>query len=275
MNELVNYYKTIEIMKSFIDNNKQENKKNTRDLEILELITNFHIFELEPKIKEALLRTKNNINEHRNLPFPKVFLDCELELDGFFIYGLLLYDMDLIKKDDLELSNYPLDHDIILSGYAFNSNDIRNETQASLAHVFFALRTADKFESKSISEKSRIKLREFVVNFIDFINNPEVELVTTRRTDEQNKKRVMRGKIPIPSAVSIKLNGILKQYLNQFVTGQQHKGFSHRFWIRGHFRNLKSQRYKESKGKKIWILPYIKGQGFLIKKKYDIQGDVK
>lgn len=36
----------------------------------------------------------------------------------------------------------------------------------------------------------------------------------------------------------------------------------------GHWVNFISERYKQMKGKKIWILPYIKGKGKLIKKEY-------
>ena len=43
-----------------------------------------------------------------------------------------------------------------------------------------------------------------------------------------------------------------------------------RFWVRGHWMNFQSIRYKNKRGQKTWVLPYIKGKGELIKKDYYI-----
>ena len=44
--------------------------------------------------------------------------------------------------------------------------------------------------------------------------------------------------------------------------------FNYSFWVRGHFRQLKSDRY--SKKKRIFIAPYIKGEGVLVDKLYSL-----
>jgi hypothetical protein len=44
--------------------------------------------------------------------------------------------------------------------------------------------------------------------------------------------------------------------------------YSHAFWVRGHWRTLTAERYKEARGKRMWILPYVKGSGLLIEKTY-------
>lgn len=272
MNDLINFYKTIQLMNDFKVQNEFENKKGVAEIELRQLLTNFHIFEIEPNIKKALLLTKNNIMEKRNLPYPRVFLDCELNFDGFSIYGIMLYDVEQIKKiDNLDLdaknsNGVSLNDEILFSAYGYNPNE--SETHDAMAHIFFQLRDETRFEAKSINKKSRDKLREFVCNFIDFINNPEVQLVKTEKTKEENAKRVSRGKTPLPPRVFIKLEGTIKKYIQDFEISDR-KGYTYKFWVRGHFRVLKAERYKTSK-KKLWILPYIKGKGFLIKKIYDV-----
>lgn len=108
------------------------------------------------------------------------------------------------------------------------------------------------------------------MNFLDFLNNPEVELLTIDRSDEQNDKRIKGGKPPIPTQKLIKLTGKLKVYINKLESDGLYK-VSHRFWVRGHFRTLRNKtRYGSNSGKKIWILPYIKGSGILIDKNYEV-----
>lgn len=273
MSDLFNYYQTIQLLKEFELKNELENKKGTAKVELWQMINQFHIFEVEPNIKKALLLTKNNILEERHLPYPRVFLDCKLNFDGFDIFGIMLYDVEQIKKlDNLVLENKDgsrssnqLDNEILFSAYGLNLNDTKED---KLVHIFFNLRKSEDFKSQSISEQSRNKLREFVCNFIDFINNPEVQLVKTEKTKEENAKRVSRGKNPLPPRVFIKLDGTIKRYIQEFESSDR-KGYTHKFWVRGHFRVLKAGRYKTLK-KKLWILPYIKGKGFLIKKIYDV-----
>ena len=105
----------------------------------------------------------------------------------------------------------------------------------------------------------------------DLLNNPEVETIEILRTEEQNKKWNNRGKLPLPPQIFIKLDGKLKIYLDQLNSGGCFN-YSHRFWVRGHFRTLRNPiRYKNKVGSKIWILPYIKGEGILINKIYEVK----
>lgn len=49
---------------------------------------------------------------------------------------------------------------------------------------------------------------------------------------------------------------------------------SHAFWVRGHYRHLKSERFKNKQGQMIWIPPYIKGNGELLDKVYEMKKGV-
>lgn len=117
------------------------------------------------------------------------------------------------------------------------------------------------------------ELKVFICNFLDFLNNPDVELVSIERTKEQNIARINRNQIPIPSYSIVKVTGNLKIYLDNLKKCQSEIGFSHRFWVRGHFRTLRNaQKYKQKTGTKIWIRPFIKGRGELINKPYLLRG---
>lgn len=75
--------------------------------------------------------------------------------------------------------------------------------------------------------------------------------------------------------------------------GSSWQGYSHKFWVRGHFRHFWHKKYKGlyelyKKGKlkriegqqyimdeegtlKLWILPHIKGHGILIDSRYKLR----
>jgi hypothetical protein len=76
------------------------------------------------------------------------------------------------------------------------------------------------------------------------------------------------GKPIIPSTMTIRVTGKLKIYIDELVHGANWH-FNYRFWVRGHFRQLVSDKYKEKK--RIWILPYIKGKGILVEKIYNLK----
>jgi hypothetical protein len=104
-------------------------------------------------------------------------------------------------------------------------------------------------------------------NFIHLLNSQNYKMIVSETTKEQNDKRIKRGKSPIPTIRHISLDEETKLYY-QNIRLSEHRGFSHKFWVRGHFRNLKSDRYENTKT--LWIKPYIKGQGILIKKEYKV-----
>ncbi len=114
------------------------------------------------------------------------------------------------------------------------------------------------------------KIKEIVQGIINFINNPEVEIIEKKPSEEHNQKRIKKNKIPHPTRANSKITGKLKIYLENFRQQTQRYGFEHRFWVRGHFMHWRSERYTNKKGKKTWVLPYIKGKGILIKKNYSV-----
>lgn len=108
----------------------------------------------------------------------------------------------------------------------------------------------------------------FVLNFLNFINSPEVKFVTVERDEKRNEKRMMKGKVPIPERKIIKLDGVLKRYVDE-LRNNPIWHYHYRFWVRGHFRTFRSPRYSEELiGKRRWIPPFVKGKGVLIEQSY-------
>jgi hypothetical protein len=112
-------------------------------------------------------------------------------------------------------------------------------------------------------------LIKFIGNFLNLINSPDLDFVYVKTSQEQNQKRMNRGKLPRSDIVFIRLKGKVKEYVDSL--DESDFSHSHMFWVRGHWRVLRSDFWKESKGNVVWILPYIKGSGELINKRYIVE----
>ncbi len=272
--EIKNYYETLEQLTHLYNDLYNENLRfKQMDLEPkpteegmkslkegLEDLRNSKIFFIESDIKDLLLLTDNKISE-RKIPFNNTFIETELVINNFKISGLLL---NYSKGDKLGLIIH------------FLSADITKQTDMLLDNCIFLTDINDKYSQyNKFRDKSYFyiykKIRLFFCNFLDFLNNPETQLVNIERTELQNKKRIIRGKLPIPSYYYVRLTGKLKIYLNQ-LQSNGHLSYNHRFWVRGHFRTLRNEkRYGDRVGTRVWIVPYIKGQGILVNKMYDVK----
>lgn len=123
-------------------------------------------------------------------------------------------------------------------------------------------------EIKTTDKRARDFAHKFVLNFLNFLHNPEVEYVELKRSKKNKERRRKEGKIVIPSTNKIKIKGKLKRTINKITEGKDIGHYSHRFYVRGHFRTYRDDRYKNMKGKRQWIPPFIKGSGVLIDKSY-------
>lgn len=124
----------------------------------------------------------------------------------------------------------------------------------------------------STDSKSKKFVHQFVLNFLNFLHNPEIEYVEHTRSRKNIERRKKAGKPIIPNTNKIRVTGSLKRYIDALNYGGNLGRYNYRFWVRGHFRNYNADRYKDMKGKKQWILPYIKGKGILIEKNYKVTG---
>ena len=228
------------------------------------------IFKIGDNVKQLLTLTNNNLREDYFLPFDSMFIDCNFEIGNQYVEGFLIQKGRtwIINEQKLRM-----DYDII--GF-LNENGKKR-------HVFFDVPINKIMDGDKLApmdeqmhlidfEKPAFKnIQIFAINLLDFLNNPDVKLVEVRRTEEQNFKRIKKGKFPIPPTNFIHVTGELKEYINCLNSnGRFH--YSYKFWVRGHFRTLMNEtRYKDKVGARIWILPYIKGKGMLINKKYEVE----
>jgi len=145
----------------------------------------------------------------------------------------------------------------------------------------FCVNTINVFDSSSIDNALNVeiqtdtpKIRSFILNFVsNFFNlvmNPthnSILLYAKEPSLAKNKQLKKKGLIPVPKVYTIMPVGELKEYIDWFREGELNNprfDYSHKFWVRGHWRQLKDDRYK-TKGK-IFIYPFIKGKGLLVKK---------
>lgn len=240
----------------FLGNNYKASIQEIEDLKTSK------IFFVEEELCILLNNTSNKIIK-KQLPFNNFFIECKLEFLDCTIYGLhIIQDnygtiIKLFFNPKIELPiKITYQHAIIPLFDTFDYNQFDDYQKFYRDIPFF---------KQHINE---IKL--FVINFLDFINQPDVQLITVERTKENNEKRIEKGKLPIPPINYIRINGDLKIYMNKLNSGG-HFSYSHKFWVRGHFRTLRNpKRYGDKVGTKIWILPFIKGSGILLEKCYEV-----
>ena len=117
-------------------------------------------------------------------------------------------------------------------------------------------------------------VRKMICNFVDLVegNDEDIYTVDIITTQEQNLKRIKRGKIPFPTKVFIKAKKEFKKYVQEFNKNYEDnkKGFGYKFLVMGHVRHFRAERYKHVKGSKIWIKPFWKGEGIVVSKEYKV-----
>ncbi len=251
------------------------------------------VFEINKDINELLLMT-DGTKSVEHLPFDKIFLDTDFDVshlhDNQFnaeithIKGLLIAKVDEVvimnsknknegkafrlldlkrfktfgKSNGFKIWALCLD---VEGGYSFNTINILNKLDIKY-----------NFEISSHNPKVRKFVLEYVSNFLNLLNNPrDIEIVVRKYSEAKNRKRVRQGLNPIPSKKVIVPVGTLKQYIQQYKQSNDDFKYSHKFWVRGHWREFKSDKYIQVKGKRKWIYPYIKGKGILIDKKYQMK----
>lgn len=240
-----------------------------------DLLSRAKYFEIPENVNLILANTKNEVSKVR-FPYYFSFLDTSLIVYDRLYYSFLVTDFDsFYEKNKLEKDGKDRIH--ILTFY---------ETEEGIGYDDFNL-------YKKENNKYRNKIREYMMNFVNFINNEDVKLMFREKTEKNQQRRVDRGRVPLPSFNKIYVVGYLKKYLDKLESQELGTRFSHRFWVRGHFRrfldkkkynklykqyekgelrNVEGKKYSIEEGfLKIWVYPYIKGEGMLIDKKYKLK----
>jgi hypothetical protein len=260
---------------------KKENKEGFHSIH--EILKDAKYFEVPENINIMLCNTKNNISKVR-LPYIYMFFDTKFIIEDRTYYGLLLGDISQLKE------------------MAEKSKEIKHEDLASLGEdiiiqTFYEGQEGIGWVKLKMYEKTKDKkfkkLKEYIMNLIYFINSEDVKIMVNTRSEKNSNRRIQNGKIPLPSFNKINIVGYLAKYINKVESVGIGNNFTHRFWVRGHFRHFWNKKYdklyqaykngklKAVEGKqyimddtgalKLWIYPYIKGDGILIEKKYELK----
>jgi hypothetical protein len=210
--------------------------------------------------------TKNNVGL-RKLPYNKILIPNTVYINNNKINGVVIVDgfCNIKQKNTVFVYFVKSVNNDISQLYTTN---IEGDKTIREANNTIDPELAWNKEDKKLC----LDVGIFVCNFLDFLNNPDIVIRDISRTEKQNKKRIKRNKFPINKHKYVIIKGELKNYFDNLKNDVPNNSYTHSFWVRGHFRQLKNKRYKDKIGHKIWIPPYIKGKGILVDKKYFVRG---
>lgn len=241
------------------------------------ILEDAEMFEIDPKTIMILQLTDNEIFE-RQTPFPKFVIDCDVNIDGFWFKGFYVTTKGHVLTFWGNRDGYC---DNFLLFETFNPNLTGLEKY---------------FVTNELNKKILKKVKIFICNFIDFLNNPEVRIAKMERSVKNMQRRLKKGKEVLPSAHKIIISSELKSYFDKMHEPSERASFSHRFIVRGHFKRFWNKKrfrilyeqlaqhtldtkryYVDSQIKQgedvimIWNKPFIKGKGVLVSHKYELK----
>lgn len=249
---------------------------------VIQSYDNTHLYFIQEDAKQLLMLTKPPSNtDISHLPYNDIFID-----------------VNFTKEEIKKYTNIDIEYDSITgiiiqkgSAYDYNTKIFAGNTVRIITLVknrdysFFFLTFNVCFElleefkdytvhiEKAKQNKNTEKFcKKFSTNFLNFVLDPEVITTYCEKDTVRNKKRIKNNKIALPSSTNIVLDGKRRIYVNNLVSSGS-MSYNYKFWVQGHYRILKSERYKEKKGLKLWIPPFIKGKGILFEKKYVVKKD--
>lgn len=220
----------------------------------------FYSFTPEKDVLELMLQTDNRIYA-RKTPFPDMYFPLYLEepnmgIQSSGIMSITSGDMKAIFTmfglKDTKTGNVK---------FRPGSYTIKGET-VTRSPTFITMHTGIRQMNNYMK-----KVMVLWCNLIDFITMPDVEYKIQRRNPVREMKRAREGKPPLPTSLIVRVKGNTKRYLSQY-TGMGGKKRAHE--VRGHYRHLHSDWYKNKQGDVIWVPPHIRGEGVPIKKDYQI-----
>lgn len=260
-----------EIPKELIEEAIIVNKHN------LETLEKSHVFCLDKNIVSAISNSIAEVN--LDLPFSEILLIPEdLTIDNCKVDAIMFEVRFYDEQEKIIYKHIPGTPEIKTSAgikYVVAHYLIRDYSEGRHIRVTYLPKDINRMV---VINKTLVKpnyhfdktIQNFIYGFINFLNNPEVSFIETNFNKTQNIKRISKGKLPLPTRTIIQINGELKRYLYNYETQNKNNPYSHKFWVRGHFRHFNSDKYKLKKGQVKWILPFTKGKGILINKTYEV-----
>jgi hypothetical protein len=239
------------------------------------------IFNIEDSIKKLLCLTNPpNINDgvdEIRLPFNVIFIDVEftqeelvnlgIDIDAKNIVGIVVREGTLIDEKTKEVKGKDLN--ITISSlqsndtYWFDTYNKNMKLDVKEGNVKWSVK-----ENETSDKRARDFIHKFVINFLNFINEREVEIFEHKRSEQNMTRRAKKGMVVLPSSLTVNIYGKLKKYVDSLVGGEKFH-YNYSFWIRGHWRTYRAPRFKNKK--RAWVLPHVRGKGVLIEKTYKLK----
>lgn len=240
-------------------------------------------FEVDDMTKRLIIYTDmpsdRKLLELIRLPFKFIWIDVEItskeaDIGVDRITGIMISESKYVDGSDYSSTGFIV-HYLCTDGYSSFIDEFKISFDKDLTIHYDDKKTA-KF------------LRNFIVNFILFYENPEIEYVERTRTKEQQEKRVRRGQMPLPTSYVVKLTGRIRRYAEKLMIRTERTPISHQFEVRGHWRHFWNEdRFKQlyamskeelyANGYQLYegviikrIEPFRKGEGIMVDKKYKV-----
>jgi hypothetical protein len=227
-------------------------------------IPEMRIINIDEDVMPMLEDTKPDYSELR-LKYPAMFINQRVCLGETTINGFLLIDYEQIEKDHPDMGwvrdEFSTPLRVLCIGinrkynFEFYSiHPVMPDMPGKEAPIFID----EEDEQKLMAQLSR-KVVELACNLINLLVNDEkdVEEVECIIPEAQNKKRILRGKLPLMNTTTLRIGGTLKRYITEY---RQMRGtIGIRYHVGGFWRHYNSDFYKDMKGKKEWIYPHYRG----------------
>lgn len=220
---------------------------------IFRLINNpdsLHQFFVEEDLHQMLRKTDVKL-EYDKLPFPTIFINKKFIVDGCEIYGIFVTEL-LTKENKQSYTAFSMIKDEgILLCYS-----IAIEEENNVVCMIPSKNNVSQF------------MGEYVVSLLHYLHTPTANVVYNYPS-KKILKNLQKKRTGIGGHHYVKLDGTVRIYLDKIKSS--HGGeidWFHKWWVRGHYRDLRSDVYVNKKGERIWIHPFIKGDGDLIKREY-------
>lgn len=238
-------------------------------------------FVIEDDVIPMLLHTDCNDGK---FPFPSVFIDAKVQIKNRTYFGFH------IGSYYTEKTNYMA----ILSVYS-KYVKYKGEMVKFLFPDFILLKkdTNENLPFRA-SDYYHNKIRNFTFSFCAFINEPDVSIASHPLNPKNNIRRIERGLMPLPEYKNVTIKGKLRIYVDrqkQEWQGGTHASVSYRYWVRGFYRHFfdkkkyaklyslndrdrdkagltQSEKYEDIL--RLWVKPFQRGQGILIKQSWEV-----
>jgi hypothetical protein len=239
------------------------------------------VFVVEEDVVPLLLHTEC---QDGNLPFPSVFIDAKVQIKDRTYFGFHIGSYYTDKTQ----------YKAILTAYTKYMMH-NGERTKFLIPDFILLQRDNTDEDLPFRQKDYFhsKIKNFIFSFCSFINEPDVSVVLRPLNPKNNVHRIERGAMPLPEYRNVVIRGKLRIYVDKTKEwqGGTHAPASYRFWVRGFYRHFADKkRYAKlyalsdedkrtagftwsEKNKdvlRVWVKPFIKGQGILIKQSWEV-----